>query len=254
MRWLALLLGVCSGCDSVLGFDTNPGPCSSASFANAKPTTVMTAEQFSISWDQTRAVVVQRGSTWEVSPLTAKPVAIDIGPYFPMSLGLSPEGDSLLFTAALEPPTLTAVVGGNGTWRQDPNVPVGTFAGTPSADAFGPRRVLVHMRPGGQLQEYEDDGGLWKTVGDGHDFNGPQSANLTPNGLTMVYTAPQDDGTSAVVLATRTSTAGWFGTPVVILAGDHQQPQLLGQCNSLFVLDPNTDPAGQDSLVARYDH
>jgi hypothetical protein len=215
---------------------------------------MMVAEEFSISWDLSRAVVTVAGVAKEVSPLSGTPTPIDIGPYTPTSLGLSPEGDSLLFTANIEPYTLYAAVRGNPDWRLDPNVPLGTYAGTPSADAFGPRRVLVRMRWAGPLQEYEDDNGLWKPVGDGHDFDGLESANLTPNGLSMVYAAMQSDGTQAVMLATRKATSQWFGTPAVILTGEHSSPQLLDQCRSLYVIDPSDPNVIAEPMLERYDH
>lgn len=252
MRVFALLLGVCTGCDVVWGLDESPAPCAQASFDNAKPVQLMPAEDFSISWDLSRAVVL-KAVVYEVSPLTGTPMPIDIGPYTPTSLGLSPEGDSLLFTANIEPYTLYAAVRGNPAWRLDPNVPLGTFAGTPSADAFGPRRVLVRMRDGGPLQEYEDDNGLWQPVGGGHDFDGLRSANLTPNGLSMVYTAPQADGTFAVMMATRTSTSQWFGTPSPILAGYYTSPQLLAQCRSLYVVGPRDETTSAEPILERYD-
>lgn len=253
MRWLALVLSVCTGCDVVLGLDDHPAPCSQASFAQAMPARVMNAEQFSIAWDQSRAVVIVNGQAMELSPLTGTPTRIDLGPYTPTSLGLSPEGDSLLFTADIEPPTLHAAVGGGTDWRLDSNVPVGTYAGTPSADAFGPRRVLVRIHRTGMLQEYEDDNGLWKPVGDPQPFDGQWSANLTPNGLTMVYTARQMDSTLAVMMATRTSMSQAFGPASVILPGDHAQPQLLDQCKSLYVIDPGDPAVENEPELNRYD-
>jgi hypothetical protein len=111
----------------------------------------------------------------------------------------------------------------------------------------------VRIRMGGELQEYEDQDGLWKPIGDTHEFNGLFSANLTENALTMVYAGMQDDGTSAVFEATRASTSDWFGTPTMILAGDHHDPQLVDDCHKLFVVDPATD-GGVFSVLRHYDH
>jgi hypothetical protein len=250
MRWLALLLGVC-GCDVVFGLDEDPASCSQASFAQAKTTDIVAAEEVSVSWDMSRAVITSLGIPFEIALPGGQPVVMAIGPYVPVSLGLSPEGDSLLFTGAQETPTLYAAVrASSGTWRIDPNVPTGTYAGTPSADAFGPRRVLVRVHPIGPIQEYEDDNGLWKPVGDPHDLEGVFSANLTPNGLTMVYAGTQIDTTPAVFAATRKTTAEWFGPPAVILPGAHTSPQLLDRCQRLYVIDSLDQ---ENSVLREYD-
>lgn len=254
MRWLALVLGALAGCDSVIGLDDPLPHCSAATFDAAKTVDIVSADDFSVSWSSQRGVVALSGSASEVSLADNSQTAIDLGvPYMPQSLALSPEGDALLFTASIEPLTMYAAVRGDATWRLDPNVPVGTYAGTPSEDAIGPRRLLVRMRMGGELQEYEDRGGLWKPVGDQHDFAGLFSANLTENALTMVYAGVQDDGSPAVFQATRESTSDWFGAPTVILTGDHKDPQLVDQCHKLFVVDPAPE-GSYFSILRRYDH
>ena len=254
MRWLALVLSALAGCDSVVGLDDPLPHCSAATFDTAKTTDMVSADDFSVSWSSQRGVVVLNAVATEVSLKDNSQTAIDLGvPYNLQALGLSPEGDALLFTANIEPLTLYAAVRSTSGWRLDPNVPVGTFAGAPSEDAIGPRRLLVRMREGGELQEYEDQGGLWKPIGAQHDFGGLFSANLSENALTMVYEGTQDDGTPAVFEATRTTTSDWFGTPTVILAGDHRDPQLVNACHSLFVLDPPPD-GSYFSILRRYDH
>ena len=66
--------------------------------------------------------------------------------------------------------------------------PAGALAGTPSADAFGPRRVLIKVRLTDQtVQEYQDTNGVWTAVGAPFEASGIAPPNLTPNGLTMVY-------------------------------------------------------------------
>jgi hypothetical protein len=237
MRFLALLLGALIGCDTVFGLDQPLPHCSQASFAQATPVELGSGEAFSVSWETQRAVIVIAGSAAEMSLADGSLTPIDLGvPYSPLALGLSPEGDSLLFSSAIEPPQLFASVRGGSSWRHDGNVPVGTYAGTPSEDSLGPRRVIVRMRPTGPVQEYEDQGGLWKAVGGLHDFDGVFAANLTPNGLTMVYESSTGDGTSTIFEATRRSISDWFGAPVPILTGDVHAPQLVDDCHRLFVV------------------
>ena len=243
MRWFALLLSASTGCDVVFGLDESPAPCGTASFAQAKPVDVMAAEAASVSWQRDRAVITRNEMPFVVDLPSGEPVLIDIGPYATYSLSLAPEGTSLLFSAELEPPQLFAAVRGesNTAWRIDPNVPIGTFAGVPSADAFGPRRVVARMGPNGPLQEYEDDSGTWKPIGDRHDYDGQFAPNLTPNGLSMVYRGMQADMTPAIFVANRANTNAWFGMPTVILAGEHSDPQLLDQCHALYVVDATDD-------------
>jgi len=253
MRSLALVLSALAGCDSVIGLDEPLPHCSGAAFDTAKTTDIVSADDFSVSWSAQRGIVILSGVPYELSLADNTQTEIDLGvPYSAQSLALSPEGDSLLFTANIEPLTMYAALRSSATWRLDSNVPVGTYAGTPSEDAIGPRRILVRMRMGGELQEYEDQGGLWKPVGGQHDFGGLFSANLTENALTMVYQGTQDDGTPAVFEATRTSTSDWFGTPKVILAGDHKEPQLVDTCHKLFVIDAMPEDS-YFPILRRYD-
>jgi hypothetical protein len=252
MRWIALVLSACTGCDAVFGLDESPAPCAPASFAQAKPTDVVAADHASVSWALDRAVISLNGLAYEVTLPSGQPAAIDIGPYMTHSLALSPEGTSLLFSIEEEPPRLYAADRGTTGWNIDTNVPVGTFAGVPSADAFGPRRVLVRMRATGPMQEYEDDSGTWKPVGDLHDYDGQLAPNLAPNGLTMVYAGTQQDGTPAVFEATRANTGSWFGEPTAILPADASDPQLLDRCHSLYVVEPTGDVNAP--MLRHYDH
>ncbi len=260
MRSLALLLGVlCVGCDVVFGLDGSPAPCGTTSFATAKTTQITPADEFSISWSLTFAVIVKSGWPYEIALPNGTPVDIDLGAYDDTGMSINPEGNAVFYTAMTEPAVLHAAVRtAPGMWKDDPIVPYGTFAGTPSADEFGPKRVLVIVQgvQSAQLQEYEDDAGLWKPVGDAHAPVSDRAPNLTPNGLTMTY----NDGTGAVLLATRKSTADWFGDPVAILPatdnpGDHYAPQLLDQCRQLYVVDAAPGQAGSGSawgMLMRY--
>jgi hypothetical protein len=254
MRWLALLVCACAGCDAVFGLDESPAPCAPDSFAQAKATDVIEAEQASVSWALDRAVITRSAIAFEVSLPPGEPVAIDIGPYSTYALSLAPEGTSMLFSSEEEPPVLYAADRGNAGWKVDTNVPVGTFAGVPSADAFGTRRVLVRMRMTGPIQEYEDDSGTWTAIGELHDYDGDFAPNLAPNGLTMVYAGVDADGNAAVFQATRANTESWFGAPTVILAANATDPQLLDRCHSLFAVVPTTADANTPTMLRRYDH
>jgi len=147
----------------------------------------------------------------------------------------------------IEPPTLMAAALQDSTWQTGQRAPRGTFAGTPSADVFGPRRVIVRLRDTQPaVQEFEDQSGIWVAVGDPHDLPGVAAPNLTPNGLTMVYAVVGDN--PGIYQATRASTSAWFGDPQLVLAGDHLAPQLLGRCSNLYVIDNTTT-----RTLTRYD-
>ena len=122
-------------------------------------------------------------------------------------------------------------------------------AGTPSADAFGPRHALVRIYPIDMaIQEFVDDSGVWTPVGDPHDLPGIGAPNLTPSGLDMVY----DDAFGlepGVYIAHRSSIDEWFGPPAVILPGKRVLPQLLGGCRTLYA----TDISGEIPTLRRYD-
>ena len=235
MARFSLLLLLCGGCDLVLGLDKDPTPCTPESFADATPVAITEADQFTVDWDQTFAVVSAAGLMWEVALPDGAPVAIDLGVYVDFGLSLSPEGTALFYTAAIEPPLLRgALRTGEATWSLDATAPRGTFAGTPSADAFGPRHVLVRMRPTDiEVTEYENVDGVWTPLG-AHEVPGMLAPNLSPNGLVMVYAA---DG---IYAATRASRDEWFGEPMLILEGTYMQPQLLGKCKNLYVTDGTT--------------
>jgi len=235
-RFSLLLLLLCGGCDLVFGLDEDPTPCTPASFEGATAVAITEADYFTVDWDQTFAVVSAGGLMWEVPLPQGTPVAIDLGVYVDMSLSLAPEGTALFYTAAIEPPLLRgALRTGDATWTLDANAPRGTFAGTPSADSFGPQHVLVRLRPNDvDIVEYEDVDGVWTERGT-HPMPGALAPNLTPNGLVMVYA----DG-AGVFAATRASRDEWFGEPTLILPGPYVQPQLLGKCQNLFVTDNTT--------------
>ena len=233
----------CAGCDLVVGMSGDPRPCGDATFTRA-PTAIVPATQFSIDWDEHVALITIDGVPARYSLVDHTQTSIDLGSYVPSALSLSPEGDGLFFTAMIDPPALMAAALEDTVWHTGQQAPKGTYAGTPSADEFGPRRVLVRVRDASSaVQEFEDKSGVWVAVGEPHDVPGIAAPNLTPNGLTMVYAGGQ--GNDGIFQATRSSPAEWFGEPHLVLAGVHLWPQLLGRCSNLYVID--------DSTLTRYE-
>jgi hypothetical protein len=228
------------GCDFVFGVTSDRDPCQPTSFATATPTDITTASAFSISWDRSLAIVQSDTVTFEMTLADRMQVPIDLGGYDTLGFALAPEGTSMFFTEVVEPPNLVgALRAGAGEWATTTaRLPAGTYAGTPTADEFGPRRVLVRLHEAtDQVQEYEDDNGVWKPHGDVHEVPTLIGPNLTPNGLSMVYSPADPTVEQAVYLATRASIDDWFGDPVAILPGTHVAPQLLDTCKALYVVD-----------------
>ena len=241
---LLLALAFVPGCDVVVGLSGDPRPCSLASFPADKGAPIVAADDFSIDWDETFAVASLQGVSFEYHFDDQSQTALDLGSYTNTGLALSPEGTGLFFTATIEPPTLMAAGLQDSSWRTGQRTPRGTYAGTPSADTFGPRRSIVRLDSVSQaVQEFEDQNGIWVAIGEPHDVPGFVAPNLTPNGLTMVYRG--DETTPGIYVATRASTSTWFGQGQLVLAGDHRFPQLLGQCHDLYVVD--------EGMLTRYE-
>lgn len=242
---MLLLLG---GCDLAFGVGGDPDPCELASFDTARPTEITTAFRFSVDWDQRFAVIVgDDGLNAEIELPSGTARSIDLGPYNPVNVSLAPEGSALLYTSATEPPMLEGALRASpGSWELAARTPVATYAGTPSADVFGPRRMLARMHPLDEtVQELEDQDGTWVAVGDEHALASEMPPNLTPDGLTAVFARGTiaETGTAYEIYGmTRPSTGAWFGEPVRILAnGDDHAPQLLGHCERLYTIhDMNT--------------
>lgn len=232
MRSSALFL-LLAGCDLVFGVGEEPGPCTLGSFDNAPADDLVEATDFSVDWDQTFAIVSRETGTFEVTFEGGLQKPIDLGVYNNTGFALAPEGNALFYTAIIEPPLLQgALRTGDATWTPAPALPPGRFAGTPSADVFGPRRVLVTVD--GNVLEFEDNAGRWVGVGAPHRLDLLRAPNLTPDGLTAVYAA--NDGVYAM---SRPNINEWFGEPVKILAASDGSPQLLGQCKRLYTTHDN---------------
>lgn len=250
---MTLLLG---GCDLAFGVDGEPGPCDLGTFNSAKTTDLAPANAFSVDWDQTYAVILQNdGISAELTLASGTLQTIDLGPYGGMSLSLDPEGNALLYTAATEPFSLEgALREGPGSWKLGARAPLATFVGTPSADVFGPRRMLARMHAADEtVQELEDQNGTWVAIGDAHMLVSTYPPNLTPNGLTAVFarqTVTETATTTEIYGMTRPTTAAWFGEPVKILEnGMDDKPQLLGNCSRLYTVHDG----GNTAELRRYD-
>jgi hypothetical protein len=245
-RVCALAL-VCGGCDLVFGVGGDQEPCSLESFETVAPVDVTTAEMFSVDWDQRFAVLLDSGIAYEHDLATGTRTSFELTEYSPTGLSLIPEGVALFYTAQIEPPELRGALRASASqWHVAPAVPAGMYAGTPSADAIGPRRVLVKMQmTDPTVQEYEDVAGRWMPVGEPHPVASQLAPNLTPNGLTMVFSGVDALGNQNVFAAVRDTIDDWFGDPVVIYPGAYASVQLVDQCRSLY--------AGDGTMVRRLD-
>jgi hypothetical protein len=229
-----------AGCDLVVGIDTDPTPCQLGSFADATPVDIVPAEDFSADWDMRFAVVMSQGLSFELDLATRALTPIDLGPYSNIALALTPEGNALFYTINTEPYVLKGALRGE-SWLLDATVPRATFVGTPSADVFGPRRMLVRERAENDLiAEFEDVAGRWTQIGEPQAMAATRVPDLTPNGLTMVYAGTDAGGSPAVMAAQRTSTSERFGPPTVLLPGVFSSAQLLGDCKRLYTSDGET--------------
>lgn len=237
-EWI-VVAALCGGCDAVFSVGDTQA-CEVAAFDHVRSTALLAADDFSIDWDEKYAVLDIGGLPYEYR-FDGMPAPIDLGPTIPMTLALAPEASGLMWTTGGDPQLLMAAGSHDGTtWTTGTRVPKGTFAGTPSADSFGVRHLLVRLRYSEPaVQEYVDDNGVWMPTGDPHDIAGDVAPNLTPNGLTVVWS--DADG---VHEATRDSIDTWFGKDTLVLAGAHTAPQLLGHCNTLYTID--------DGMLTRY--
>ena len=252
MRALLSLAALCS-CDAVYGLDiSRPAPCPTPSFDGMKTTDIATAEAFSLSWDRDRIVFVHDGALYDQTLPSGTPQRIDVGDFIPVTVALAPEGDAMFYSIALEPPELHAQVKLSTGWTVDDVVPVGTYAGTPSADEFGPRRVVVRLTTeSNMVQEYVAADNAWFTADVPHPLEGVFAANLSPDALELTYLGVDGDGAPAVMLAHRATTDVWFDPPTPILHGTHYAPQLLDRCRQLYVVDSTPGETSTNS-VRRY--
>lgn len=247
-----LALVAAPGCDVVFGLDSDIGPCGSSSFDGATETMVQPeTEVFSVTRDGDFGVFQQSGQLRQRALPDGELAPVDFSIYQAMQLGLSPEGDAMFFTAAIEPPKVFAGTheGLAPTWDAAGVSFHGSSAGIPSAAEFGPRRVIVReTADASTVQEYRQAGDAWEAVGDPHELLG-RAPNLTPSGLDIVF---QD--AAGIEIAHRASTDEWFGDPTVISTTEAaNQPVLVGRCTTLFVVHPYADGTMLKTGVFRYD-
>lgn len=251
----AILLAL-SGCDVAFGLTGEPSPCDLGSFDDSMPSEITQAEAFSFT-DDGFGVVVSEGFSFEMTGQDLVSIDLDADDatgYIEGQLGISPEGDLLVYSRMIEPPQLMiAKRGDDGVWRTDPRpAPKGVFGGAPSGTAFGARHMLVRTSDAKPtVQEYEDTG-AWKPIGEPFDLPGGGSVGLTPNGLTMVFLEAVEPGLSEspvlVKAANRESMSDSFGEPEVILSTTRARAaQILDgkHCDQLLVSD--------GSALLRYD-
>jgi hypothetical protein len=239
------LLSSTTGCDATFGLTDAVDPCETnpGAFDRAAVVDVGEADDFSIAGS---LGVVQVGGVirevhLEDGAIAGEALPIPIGDFAALGFGFAPEGDALFYTAPFEPFTLMgAVRTSDGMWLTGRAVPKATYAGTPSADAYGPRRVFVRMRHGDTVvEELEDVNGVWTPIGESREVTGVAAPNLVPSGLTMVWSgvdpATPEVAGEVVFAASRATASEPFGAPRVILSRPVRAPQLIGdRCQTLY--------------------
>lgn len=246
MRVQALSLLALTGCDVVWGLSGEPAACELRSFEAAEELDMVTSgDQFTVDGSGDRAVVTLGGELYEQSLANGELTKLNVTLYSPLAIAVAPEGNLLFHSGALEPPLLqVATRGDDGVWvAADRAGPKGVIAGVPSAEDFGPRRVLVRTKINADLQEYEDDGVTWQPVGPRLPGFGSTAPNLTENGLTMVFVDVETaSGGYAVFAASRASLSDQFGDPRLLrIVGQNASAQLSGKktCDTLFTSEPD---------------
>lgn len=242
---LLLLLGALSGCDAVFGLDDAELPkcVVDDGFARASKAALQTQiDAYSLSADREHGIASHRGITVATEGADAAiGAAIDLEPMYPMTaVAVEPNNDYFMFTASIEPPVILAVTKIDGKLAFDKNVPKGTIAGTPTNRMSGkPVRVMVRLFQTQELfQEYERaDDGSWSPVGARLELRAVAGANMTQDGLAIVFDGFHKDDIRGVYIAQRGSMDDSFETPQLVLEGVHQQPQLFDTCNKLYAID-----------------
>lgn len=242
MRWLLLLLGA-SGCDAVFGLD-EPGLPRCAvgdGFDTARIDAVRTeVDAFSFDKKRQHSVISIRGITVEADGEKGAPQELDLLPsYVMISFALEPNGTYFFVTPATEPLVVRAISKQDGQWRFDPRVPKGAFVGTPT-DSMSDQPVRAVARLFENTPEYleyeRDAGGNWIPVGTRFALNAIEAANLTPDGLALVYEGVEQEE-HGVYVAQRASIDEGFREPIRVLAGVHRHPQLFDGCSVLLSVE-----------------
>lgn len=248
---LLLLLGALTGCDAVFGLDDAELPkcVVDDGFERASKSALQTqVDAFSLAADREHGIASHRGIIVATEGADAAiGEAIDLEPMYPMTaVAVEPNNDYFMFTAAFEPPEILAVTTVDGKLVFDTHVPKGTIAGTPTNRMSGkPVRVMVRLFQMQELfQEYERaDDGTWSPVGARLELRAVAGANMTQDGLAIVFDGFHKDNTRGVYIAQRGSIDDSFETPQLVLEGVHAQPQLFDTCNKLYAIDEGEDGA-----------
>ena len=252
MRLLLLVGALCStGCDAIFGLEdpSLPRCVPKEGFDQATPRATrpdsVDISVFSLTADEVRGIYDINGINVEAQR-NDEPVRIPLEPMYPMvSVGMDPLGEYVFFTASIEPMTIFQMrKDDDDKWVFDPKVPKGTFAGTPSDSKSGkPVRVVVRLFALKDVfQEYERQAdGSWIPVNDPFELAAARGANLSPDGLVIVYDGFEDGPEErGVYVDDRDSFDETFGRGINIFAGTHQHPQLFDDCSVLYAIDEST--------------
>ena len=243
MRRLLLLLGALSGCDAVFGLDDTGLPkCAvGGGFDDSRMDALRNGvDVFSFDKNRDHGILSIGGVTVEAFGDKGAPTELGVMPMYTMAaVALEPNGKYFFQAASIEPLTIQRIEQKNGKWDFDPHVPKGVIAGTPSDSmADKPVRVVVRLFQNKQeFLEYElAADGNWMPMGQRFDLPSLGGANLTPDGLALVFDGIKDDK-RGVYVAQRSTLAEEFRTPVLVFSGAHQFPQLFDGCDTLYSVE-----------------
>jgi hypothetical protein len=244
MRWLLLLLGA-SGCDAVFGLD-EPGLPRCAvgdGFDNARVDDVRTeVDAFTFDKKREHSILSIRGLMVEADGEKGEPQELGLSPsYLMMSVAFEPNGAYVFVTPAVESPVAQTIVKRDGKWQVDPHVPKGVYVGTPT-DSMADQPVRAVARLFENVPEYLEyeraPDGSWSPVGAPFTLDATHVANLTPDGLALVYQGIEKDE-PGVYVAQRASLDESFREPIRVFAGVHRAPQLFDGCSVLMSIEPD---------------
>lgn len=228
--------------------------CTPASFEAIMPTVMLApADEVALPVHAAFVITGYTGMLSERDPSFASPVPMIPTPYTIAEPAVSPDGNELYYSLALDTPQLHhAHRSGPGQWTEVADAPAYSWAGTPSATA--PVRMMVDNNDGGAgWQELEQTASGWKPVGAPYPIDQlvddpahhPSQLALSSDGLLLLYStsSPAADQTNDLRFAIRASLADRFGAPTVIAHGLFRDATLSDDCKALFaVLSPPSGP------------
>lgn len=219
--------------------------CTPASFADLTPTVLLApAEEVAVPTTAAFTLAGMSGALFECDASFANPQRIDLGLYNISSPYVTPEGDELFYTPAIEPLELhTAHRVAPAQWVDMHDGPPGAYAGRPSA--LPTRRVFVDTNGVGLTwQEYEASSAGWTPVGAPYDLRamlGPDQhgaqLSLSDDGLLLLFVNASSAG-AELRYALRPSLADRFDSSVVLFDGEHLDAALSADCKSLITIGP----------------